>query len=247
MGDRKRMWRSRETFRNKHKARRGVLLARRRMAREKRRRGTEKKQKGAERVWASFLENRYPLKVYPENSAGRKLVCSTRRQMRPQATGKRFLYPRVKQNKANCDGGCLMPTSEDQGPGSHLSLPYRMMWQCRRPQNFQMSVFTLFTILAVSIWFQNRVWLGFGKSGTHKDHVHLSVHNCDWDSYWKDARLREQPREKTTADQVKDVEWSSCPSRERSRWCQMLFRRQDWQCLLNTGSGLRRERNPGIS
>ena len=35
------------SFRNKHKARRAVLLARRRMAREKR---TEKKQKGAERV-----------------------------------------------------------------------------------------------------------------------------------------------------------------------------------------------------
>lgn len=49
MGNRKRMWRSRETFRNKHKARRAVLLPRRRMGREKRR-GTEKKQKGAERV-----------------------------------------------------------------------------------------------------------------------------------------------------------------------------------------------------
>ena len=170
--------------------------------------------------------------------------------MRPQATGKRVLYPsmaRVKQNNAACGGGCLMATSEDQGPGSHLSLPYRMMQQCRRPQNFQMSVFILFTILAVSIWFQNRVRLDFGKSCTHKDHAYLSVHNCDWGSDWKGARLREQPWEKATVGQVKDAECSSCPYRDRSRWCQVLFRRQNWQCLLNTGNGLRRGRNPGIS
>lgn len=116
MGNRKRMWRSRETSRNKQKARRAVLLARRRMAREKRRRGTEKKQKGAERVWASFLENRYPLKVYPEKRQQCRKKTSMFYKETDEATGNR---EKISVPKSEAEQGTLwwwMPHAHQRGP-----------------------------------------------------------------------------------------------------------------------------------
>lgn len=46
-------------------------------------------------------------------------------------------------------------------------------------------------------------WLG--KSCTHKDHVHLSVHTVIEIQIERVLRLREQPREKATADQKLDM------------------------------------------
>lgn len=151
----------------------------------------------------------------------------------------RFLCPGVArkkqslQNKAHHCGGCLMAASVAQG---HKAIcPSPTGWYDTEPPkgvcfNFSPSrqvqygcriVIRLGCGKLCNLYcIPEFVGLGFRLAGV------LAWRNrAQWESHRK----------------ASDVEGRSGPSRETSRQRQVLLRRQDWQCLLNGGRGLRKE------